>query len=93
MCSECFVQIKRLDPSHTNPPSSEPAACPYCMTPPFGVRYTQGHGKEEETSAREAKDIAEKAAAGRKVEVEEGKTEEDVVWIGECLCVPRRREA
>lgn len=89
MCSECFVQIKRADPSHTNPPSSEPAACPYCMTPPFGVRYSRAaEGKrgerKEETSAEEAQEIAEAAAAGRKVGVERNKTEEDVVWIGEC---------
>ncbi|KAK0549008.1 SNF1-interacting protein [Tilletia horrida] len=39
ICTECFVQIKRADPDHTNPPSSEPATCPYCMEPNFGVVY------------------------------------------------------
>ena len=63
ICSECFVQIKRLDPhppEHTDPnlrlnPSaeqaeqeeadrddglvSEPAACPFCVQPEFGVTY------------------------------------------------------
>jgi len=39
ICTECFVQIKRADPNHTNPPSSEPATCPYCMETNFGVVY------------------------------------------------------
>ncbi|CAD6890211.1 unnamed protein product [Tilletia controversa] len=39
ICTECFVQIKRADPNHTNPPSSEPATCPYCMEANFGVVY------------------------------------------------------
>ncbi|KDN45773.1 hypothetical protein K437DRAFT_119816 [Tilletiaria anomala UBC 951] len=39
ICSECFVQMKRADPNHTNPPSSEPAACPFCMQSNFGVVY------------------------------------------------------
>lgn len=50
ICSECFVQIKRLDP---HPPHdhdadsdalphtliSEQACCPYCAMPNFGVTY------------------------------------------------------
>ncbi|KAL4784266.1 protein sip5 [Aspergillus varians] len=62
ICSECFVQIKRLDPhppehadsdsNAQNPASeaeqpenqdiqlvSEPAACPFCVQPEFGVTY------------------------------------------------------
>lgn len=54
ICSECFVQIKRLDPHYPhdteeeiqnglkNDPNlliSEPASCPYCATPNFGVTY------------------------------------------------------
>ncbi|TGO11416.1 hypothetical protein BTUL_0110g00270 [Botrytis tulipae] len=55
ICSECFVQIKRPDPhtpEHHSPPQpapdqaedtemlvSEPAACPYCQRPEFGVTY------------------------------------------------------
>lgn len=54
ICSECFVQIKRLDPHFPhdhdddvetkakNDPNlliSEPASCPYCATPNFGVTY------------------------------------------------------
>jgi hypothetical protein len=55
ICSECFVQIKRPDPhppehhgDAENPPPepqddiqlvSEPAACPYCAQPEFGVTY------------------------------------------------------
>lgn len=54
ICSECFVQIKRPDPhppEHEQPgqerPSgeeaeqlvSEEAACPFCVTPHFGVTY------------------------------------------------------
>ncbi|GMM33380.1 Sip5 protein [Saccharomycopsis crataegensis] len=57
ICSECFVQIKRLDP---HPPHdeeeernqnsgelvvpkdliSEPAICPFCAMPNFGITYT-----------------------------------------------------
>ncbi|KAK0628795.1 hypothetical protein B0T17DRAFT_505425 [Bombardia bombarda] len=55
ICSECFVQIKRPDPHFpeghnendpdTNPEEtagmlvSEPACCPYCTQPDFGVTY------------------------------------------------------
>ncbi|KAB5582794.1 hypothetical protein GE09DRAFT_283013 [Coniochaeta sp. 2T2.1] len=55
ICSECFVQIKRPDPHYpeghnesdppTNPEEavgllvSEPACCPYCTQPDFGVTY------------------------------------------------------
>lgn len=55
ICSECFVQIKRPDPhfpeghdNQENPEEnpeaaemliSEPACCPYCQQPEFGVTY------------------------------------------------------
>ena len=54
ICSECFVQIKRPDPhapEHADPSApddgraadgllvSEPAACPFCVQPEFGVTY------------------------------------------------------
>ncbi|EGW35310.1 uncharacterized protein SPAPADRAFT_58532 [Spathaspora passalidarum NRRL Y-27907] len=54
ICTECFVQIKRLDPhppheeqANANPNEpplphtliSEPASCPYCASPNFGVTY------------------------------------------------------
>lgn len=50
ICTECFVQIKRLDPHPAHgdeepdpkePHSliSEPANCPYCALPEFGVTY------------------------------------------------------
>lgn len=54
ICSECFVQIKRPDPhppeheqpGEPRPPEeeaetlvSEVAACPFCVTPEFGVSY------------------------------------------------------
>lgn len=55
ICSECFVQIKRPDPHapehHGDDPTpttepeeeiqlvSEPAACPFCVQPEFGVTY------------------------------------------------------
>ena len=41
ICTECFVQIQRIDPSTTVPPSSRPAACPFCVEPDFGVIYTR----------------------------------------------------
>ncbi|KAK3710872.1 SNF1-interacting protein [Vermiconidia calcicola] len=54
ICSECFVQIKRPDPhppEHEQPDQQRPpeeeaetlvsevAACPFCVTPEFGVSY------------------------------------------------------
>ncbi|KAI5953413.1 SIP5 [Candida jiufengensis] len=52
ICTECFVQIKRLDPHppHDDPSNqqvgeqphsliSEPASCPYCAMPDFGITY------------------------------------------------------
>lgn len=39
ICTECFVQIKRADPTTTHI-VSEPAACPYCVQDQFGVVYT-----------------------------------------------------
>jgi hypothetical protein len=38
ICTECFVQIKRADPTTTHV-VSEPACCPYCVQPNFGVTY------------------------------------------------------
>lgn len=39
ICTECFVQIKRADPTTHNPPSSEPAMCPFCQESEFGIVY------------------------------------------------------
>ncbi|OCH95587.1 hypothetical protein OBBRIDRAFT_788134 [Obba rivulosa] len=39
ICTECFVQIKRADPTATHL-VSEPASCPYCVQENFGVVYT-----------------------------------------------------
>ncbi|KAM5539058.1 hypothetical protein V8D89_007281 [Ganoderma adspersum] len=39
ICTECFVQIKRMEPTTTHL-VSEPAACPYCVQENFGVVYT-----------------------------------------------------
>ncbi|KIY64130.1 hypothetical protein CYLTODRAFT_425490 [Cylindrobasidium torrendii FP15055 ss-10] len=38
ICTECFVQIKRSEPTATHL-VSEPAACPYCVQEHFGVVY------------------------------------------------------
>ncbi|KAH8833547.1 hypothetical protein DL96DRAFT_1666668 [Flagelloscypha sp. PMI_526] len=38
ICTECFVQIKRSEPTTTHI-VSEPAACPYCVQENFGVVY------------------------------------------------------
>lgn len=40
ICTECFVQMKRADPTSHNPPSSEPRSCPFCVEPEFGVSYS-----------------------------------------------------
>ncbi|TRM61769.1 hypothetical protein BD626DRAFT_500461 [Schizophyllum amplum] len=39
ICTECFVQIKRAEPTTTHC-VSEPAACPYCVQDNFGVVYS-----------------------------------------------------
>ncbi|KAI0689132.1 hypothetical protein BC835DRAFT_1370284 [Cytidiella melzeri] len=39
ICTECFVQIKRADPTTTHL-VSEHATCPYCVQENFGVVYT-----------------------------------------------------
>jgi hypothetical protein len=39
ICSECFVQIKRTEPTVTHM-VSEPACCPFCVQENFGVVYT-----------------------------------------------------
>lgn len=38
ICTECFLQIKRAEPTPTHL-ESEPAACPFCMEPNFGCIY------------------------------------------------------
>ncbi|CAH7671895.1 hypothetical protein PPACK8108_LOCUS6734 [Phakopsora pachyrhizi] len=38
ICTECFVQIKRADPTPQEL-KSEPACCPYCVESNFGVTY------------------------------------------------------
>ncbi|WWD15832.1 hypothetical protein CI109_100256 [Kwoniella shandongensis] len=38
VCTECFVQIKRSEPTITHI-ESEPACCPFCMETDFGVIY------------------------------------------------------
>ncbi|KAI6022707.1 hypothetical protein EDC04DRAFT_2727899 [Pisolithus marmoratus] len=38
ICTECFVQIKRTEPTTTHL-VSEPAACPYCVQDNFGIVY------------------------------------------------------
>lgn len=38
ICTECFTQIKRIDPTPQEM-KSEPACCPYCVESNFGVTY------------------------------------------------------
>lgn len=57
ICTECFVQIKRSEPSPTHL-SSEPACCPYCVRDNFGVIYEPpswraGAGSENYNSTRQ----------------------------------------
>ncbi|UZJ55022.1 hypothetical protein CBS101457_004342 [Exobasidium rhododendri] len=65
ICTECFVQIKRADPTAHTPPSSEPAACPYCQESNFGVIYkAPSPGVLSGEIQREA-GVAERADAAR----------------------------
>ncbi|WFD45214.1 SNF1-interacting protein [Malassezia psittaci] len=66
ICTECFVQIQRVDPKHTIPPSSEPAMCPFCVTQDFGVIYnpaagSSSPGSKPKSSAQDAIERAETA--------------------------------
>jgi hypothetical protein len=76
ICTECFVQMKRADPTSTNPPSSEPRSCPFCVEPNFGVTYTppealqhegrrsgsgSGSGSDSPNDATDATNFAEMA--------------------------------
>lgn len=65
ICTECFVQIQRVDPTHSMPPSSQPAMCPFCVAPEFGVVYDPPQASD--ASARpqqkqEAEEAIERAA-------------------------------
>ncbi|CED84241.1 Putative Zn-finger protein [Phaffia rhodozyma] len=40
ICTECFVQIKRAEATLTHL-ESEPACCPFCMEPNFGIIYNR----------------------------------------------------
>ncbi|GAA5971258.1 hypothetical protein JCM8115_005486 [Rhodotorula mucilaginosa] len=44
ICTECFIQIKRADPTPTHL-ESEPAACPFCMETNFGCVYEKPHAE------------------------------------------------
>jgi hypothetical protein len=44
ICTECFVQIKR--PEST----MEPASCPYCVEPSFGITYNQTEFRSNNTN-------------------------------------------
>ncbi|SYW85348.1 uncharacterized protein UBRO2_05787 [Ustilago bromivora] len=76
ICSECFVQMKRADPTSTNPPSSQPRSCPFCVEPEFGVTYVppealqrgrrssgsgSGSGSDSPNDATDAANFAEMA--------------------------------
>ncbi|SPO19956.1 uncharacterized protein UTRI_00348_B [Ustilago trichophora] len=74
ICTECFVQMKRADPTSTNPPSSEPRSCPFCVEPNFGVTYSppealthgrrssgSGSGSDSPNDATDAANFAEMA--------------------------------
>ncbi|KAG5647126.1 hypothetical protein DXG03_001081 [Asterophora parasitica] len=73
ICTECFVQIKRNEPTTTHL-VSEPAACPYCVQDNFGVVYTPppwraGIGSDSVNQIRpdwEAKLAAVRAAVTRR---------------------------
>jgi hypothetical protein len=97
ICTECFVQIKRADPNHTNPPSSDPAACPYCQETNFGVIYrapapgiltgenTSGAGVAEgaDKAREQAEENAERALAMGNKRKSFGHQDPDVITTGE----------
>lgn len=64
ICTECFVQIKRADPNHTNPPSSQPAECPFCTAENFGIVYT----RPPSSPATQASESAVSSSSGQPAE-------------------------
>ncbi|KAJ1030942.1 hypothetical protein NDA18_002169 [Ustilago nuda] len=66
ICSECFVQMKRADPTSTNPPSSQSRSCPFCVEPEFGVTYVPPEalqpGRQSSGSASDSPNDATDAA-------------------------------
>lgn len=65
ICTECFVQIKRADPTTHNPPSSEPAMCPFCQETDFGVVYNAPPPGVLSGENRSIAGVAESASAAR----------------------------
>lgn len=78
ICSECFVQIKRPDPhppehhDPNNPPAepqednmlvSEPACCPFCVQPEFGITYEPPPFRRGLTYANQGYGLASAASA------------------------------
>ncbi|TPX32800.1 hypothetical protein SmJEL517_g04155 [Synchytrium microbalum] len=51
ICTECFLQIKRLDSNF------EPATCPYCVEPHFGIVYKAPTAANRPTAIRIASDL------------------------------------
>ena len=49
ICSECFLQIKRSA-------SGEPACCPYCVEPDFGIVYNQPTQRNTPYASQETTD-------------------------------------
>ncbi|BGP37905.1 SNF1-interacting protein [Rhodotorula kratochvilovae] len=63
ICTECFVQIKRADPTPTHL-ESEPAACPFCMEPNFGCIYEKPVRPPYQPTASGASGVSESSVAG-----------------------------
>ncbi|GAA6058436.1 hypothetical protein JCM3770_006050 [Rhodotorula araucariae] len=83
ICTECFVQIKRADPTPTHL-ESEPAACPFCMEPNFGCVYEKPvrppyHATPSSASGSSETGVARPAATTKPRRKSFAHTEKEVV--------------
>jgi hypothetical protein len=90
--------MKRADPNSHNPPSSEPAACPYCQESNFGIIYkppppgvlsgenrsVAGVAEGADAAREQAEGIAEGSHVPANRRKSFGHQDPDVITIGKC---------
>jgi len=87
ICTECFVQIQRVDPATHVPPISTPAACPFCVTPDFGVVYqasTQGAATDAQAAIEHAATAIGTGGAQAQGRASYAAEDPRVVLVGTC---------
>ncbi|KAI6099893.1 hypothetical protein EDD16DRAFT_1697320 [Pisolithus croceorrhizus] len=56
ICTECFVQIKRIEPTTTHL-VSEPAACPYCVQDNFRYQSSSAQKRRRKSFGHDSPDV------------------------------------